>query len=172
MTTCSDLPDEGREAFETVDRLIAGPTYGRASVGGHDVYSMEANEIEVQIWEWSALDGVRVVQIDTKTAGGRLRVNLNDAPIWDGDPESDHVPGSYYRNVWEEQHVSEEIASTVLDFFEGGRDPGHFASLLIRTILAADPENAEAIGVGMPEWCRAVGLWRSDKEALRAAAGR
>lgn len=141
--------------------------------GAGEIVETSLDGIEVQIWQRSAFDGVRVVQIDTLTAGGRLRVNLNDAPIWDGDPEADQMPGSNYRNVWEDQHVSEEVASTVLDFFDGGRDPGHFAGLLIRTILAADPENAEAIGFGMPEWVRAVGLWKAGRrDVLLAAAGR
>lgn len=32
-------------------------------------------------------DNVRVVQIDTNTPG-RIRINLNDAAIWDGDPDT------------------------------------------------------------------------------------
>ena len=32
-------------------------------------------------------DGVPVVQLDTSDSG-RVRINLNDAPVWDGDPES------------------------------------------------------------------------------------
>lgn len=32
-----------------------------------------------------ASDGVPVVQIDEQGAAGRLRVNLNDGPVWDGD---------------------------------------------------------------------------------------
>lgn len=33
-------------------------------------------------------DGVAVVQLDTNGAG-RVRINVNDAPVWDGDPEAD-----------------------------------------------------------------------------------
>lgn len=129
--------------------------------------------ITVQVWEASAMDSVRVVQIDTEEGGGRIRVNLNDAPIWDGNPETDPVPGVNFAVDWPGVEVGEVIASTVLDFFEGGHDPGHFASLLIRTILAADPENAENIGIGMPEWCRAVGLWKAgERDQLLVAAGR
>lgn len=32
-------------------------------------------------------DGVPVFQIDTASDGGRLRINVNDAPVWDADPE-------------------------------------------------------------------------------------
>lgn len=39
-------------------------------------------------------DGVPVAEIDTGLIEGRLRINLNDAPIWDGDPETDERPGA------------------------------------------------------------------------------
>lgn len=47
-------------------------------------------------------DGIPVVQIDTEGMNprhgqDRIRVNLNDAPIWDGNPETDSVPGAYWR---------------------------------------------------------------------------
>lgn len=34
-------------------------------------------------------DGVTTVQIDTEKRVGRIRISLNDASIWDGDPEAD-----------------------------------------------------------------------------------
>lgn len=37
-----------------------------------------------------------VVQIDTGKATGRVRVNLNDAPIWDGSPDTDSSPGAFF----------------------------------------------------------------------------
>ncbi len=39
-------------------------------------------------------DGVPVVQVDSGTAP-RVRINLNDAPVWDGLPEHDERPGRY-----------------------------------------------------------------------------
>lgn len=42
--------------------------------------------ITAQAWR-SELDDVPVVQIDTEAGAGRMRVNLNEAPIYDGDPE-------------------------------------------------------------------------------------
>lgn len=51
--------------------------------------------IDVSVWK-SDHDGVDVVQIDTGTHEGRLRVNLNDAPVWDGDPAIDNYPGSHF----------------------------------------------------------------------------
>jgi hypothetical protein len=41
-------------------------------------------------------DGVPVVQIDTNEDTGRIRVNINDAPVWDGDPVTDQIPGANY----------------------------------------------------------------------------
>lgn len=32
-------------------------------------------------------DGVPVVQLDTDDEAGRFRINVNDAPVWDGDPD-------------------------------------------------------------------------------------
>lgn len=43
--------------------------------------------IEVNVYR-SRQDGALVIEIDTQDDTGDLRVNLNDAPIWDGDPES------------------------------------------------------------------------------------
>lgn len=137
------------------------------------VVDHEYTGIAVQIWPRSALgDGAMVVQIDTSAAAsGRLRVNLNDAPIWDGDAEREDWPGGDFAIDWPGVHVSEEVARTVLDFFDG-RGAGRFASLLIQTILAADDEHTEALGLGLREWVRAVHLWKSDKSVLLELAGR
>lgn len=37
----------------------------------------------------SDVDGVPVIQVDTNPGSGRLRVNLNDGTLWDGDPDTD-----------------------------------------------------------------------------------
>lgn len=37
-------------------------------------------------------DGALVVQVDTGADTGRVRVNVNDAPVWDADPETG-LPG-------------------------------------------------------------------------------
>lgn len=54
-------------------------------------------EVQVGVWT-SDLDGVTVVQIDTG-ASGRLRINLNDADVWDGDPDADEQPGRHHSSV-------------------------------------------------------------------------
>lgn len=44
----------------------------------------------------SDMDGTTVLQVDTSD-GGRIRINLNDAPIWDGDPNTDERPGAHFK---------------------------------------------------------------------------
>lgn len=55
------------------------------------------NRYEVAMW--LGPDGVPVVQIDTPSRSDdeRVRVNLNDAPIWDGYPARDELPDSEFR---------------------------------------------------------------------------
>lgn len=50
-------------------------------------------EVDVGI---SETDGTHLVQIDTADNTGRVRVFINDGTIYDGDPETDEPPGSYY----------------------------------------------------------------------------
>lgn len=65
----------------------------------HSAY--EAREVVVGIWpaspelEDNDPEAV-VVQIDTGENTGRIRINLNDAPVWDGDPSTDEQPGSLF----------------------------------------------------------------------------
>lgn len=60
-------------------------------------------DIEVGIWPAHpsmSEDGgphAIVVQIDTGSATGRIRINLNDAAVWDGDPDLDSHPGAYFK---------------------------------------------------------------------------
>jgi hypothetical protein len=41
-------------------------------------------------------DGALVIQVDTNGSDGRVRINLNDAPVWDGDPEVGPIQGDVY----------------------------------------------------------------------------
>lgn len=52
------------------------------------------NGAEIMVAAWRGCDGVPVVQIDTDATvhTGRVRINLNDAPVWDGDPEGEPSP--------------------------------------------------------------------------------
>ena len=59
------------------------------------VVDAEIVEPDFEISTWFADDNTPVVQIDTQRIEGRLRINLNDAPIFDGDPETEEPPGGY-----------------------------------------------------------------------------
>lgn len=54
---------------------------------GAEPDSLPVDRIEVQTWT-SEIDGVPVVQIDTDDVG-RMRVYINDGPIYDQDPNKD-----------------------------------------------------------------------------------
>jgi hypothetical protein len=51
------------------------------------VTTEQLENLEVLTWV-SDDDGALVVQIDTSANAGRVRVNINDGAIWDGDPET------------------------------------------------------------------------------------
>jgi hypothetical protein len=67
--------------------------------------TLQNDERDLEVGVWSAhpdmaADGgpeAIVVQIDTGDATGRLRVNINDAAVWDGDPRTDQQPGAWFQ---------------------------------------------------------------------------
>lgn len=75
-------------ALDTINRVAAalpGPVIDAEVV---------TPDVEVNTWFWE--DNVPVVQIDTRRGDdSRLRINLNDGVVWDGNPETDERPGSY-----------------------------------------------------------------------------
>jgi hypothetical protein len=52
----------------------------------------EEAPIEVQVYR-SPLDAALVVQVDTDNETGVVRINLNDAAVWHGDPEKEEGQG-------------------------------------------------------------------------------
>ena len=48
----------------------------------------------VELSAWYGEDGELVVQVDTQVDTGRVRVNLNEGVLFDGDPELDPATGS------------------------------------------------------------------------------
>lgn len=141
---------------------------------GNDMLFVDpTTKLEIGVWPKSSLrDHASVVQIDTgQFEGQRLRVNLNDAPIWDGDPQTDERPGSKLEVDWPLVHVPETVAAAVWSYFEGGHRCSRFEVTLIHAFLAADNENRERLGFVFPAYGRAIGLWQSAKEELRALAG-
>lgn len=43
----------------------------------------------VEVAAWYGADGEMVVNVETQAGTGRVRVNLNEAVLFDGDPERD-----------------------------------------------------------------------------------
>lgn len=80
----------------------------------------EARGLEVGIWPAHpdmAADGgphAIVVQIDTGESTGRLRVNINDATVWDGDPQTDRRPGGWFHTEPSAEDHKGSIALTVI----------------------------------------------------------
>ena len=72
---------------------------------------------DVEVDTWFGEDDTPVVQIDTHRGHGRLRINLNDGVVWDGDPETDERPGKNAELVeWEQRALAQaETISRQLD---------------------------------------------------------
>lgn len=123
MKTTAEIADEAMKAFTLIDvdqgesadveeisarfireQIIAALDADRAQQPTSLLY--DSRDLEVAIWPAHpdmAADGgpeAIVVQIDTGDATGRIRVNLNDAPIWDGDTLTDDTPGAYFDPKW------------------------------------------------------------------------
>lgn len=67
-----------------------------------DVPSVGAT-IDIGVWV-SDLDGVPVVQIDTTDALGRIRINLNEAPVFDRDPDAQQST-----ERWDVHDIADEL---------------------------------------------------------------
>lgn len=75
----SDAQTKALSTIEKIANLIQAP---------------ESGIPEFEISTFYGVDNVPVVEIGTQNISGRLRINLNDAPIWDGDPDTDERPGA------------------------------------------------------------------------------
>lgn len=144
MTTCSDESVEGE---------------------------INAAGLNVQVWH-AAHDGVLVVQIDEEEHQERIRVNLNDAPIWDGNSEVDARPGSNIGVMPFDvigaarllPDISEEQAAHVLSFFgSGGYPAGSHIQHVLNAIATADPNHFRMLSTVYPEYCAAMVLARQSE---------
>ena len=59
-------------------------------------YSRDIGGPIVAVNVWVGHDGTTVVQVDTNSDTGRIRINLNDGILWDGNPDTDDSPGANY----------------------------------------------------------------------------
>lgn len=101
-------------------------------------------------------DGIPVIQVDTR-GSGRIRINLNDAAVWDGNPETDNAPGSYLTPetmgiLGEQQAVIAQHAATI--------------SRQLDTIRELEAKRAEAAATISQISAERAGAWR-DLEGFR-----
>lgn len=124
MKTTAEIADEQMKAFTLIDaeqfeddeesdpdveevsahyireQIIAALDADRAQRPTELLY--DSRDLHVAVWpahpdmRVAGTPEAIVVQIDTGAATGRIRVNLNDAPIWDGNPDTDSVPGAFF----------------------------------------------------------------------------
>lgn len=75
-------------ALDTLQRIAA-------QLPAEPIIDAEVVVPDVEVDTWFGEDNTPVVQIDTPLHHGRLRINLNDGVVWDGDPETDERPGAH-----------------------------------------------------------------------------
>lgn len=76
------------KALDTIQRIAA-------QLPVDPIIDAEVVVPDVEVDTWFGEDDTPVVQIDTHRGHGRLRINLNDGVVWDGDPETDERPGAH-----------------------------------------------------------------------------
>lgn len=94
----------------------------------------------------SDVDGAQVVQIDTSDATGRLRIYLNDATVWDDDPETGDPDG-------ELSALRAEVVQLTAALAERPAGPAAVLDLVVMD-LAGDDEAPETALVCPHPTCR------------------
>lgn len=97
------------ETLAEVAREHAADAHGAAIATGETVAPFApCDDVTPDVSTFRGVDGAWVVQIDTAESTGRVRVNVNDAAVWDQDPETG-----------EAFPLSGELAETVEPFAPG-----------------------------------------------------
>lgn len=124
MKTTAEIADEQMKAFTLIDAeqfeddQVSDPDVEEVSahyIREQIIAALDADRAQrttellhdsrdLHVAAWPAHPDMRVagapeaivVQIDTGKTAGRIRVNLNDAPIWDGNPDTDSAPGAFF----------------------------------------------------------------------------
>lgn len=98
------------KALDTIQRIAA-------QLPVDPIIDAEVVVPDVEVDTWFGDDDTPVVQIDTHRGHGRLRINLNDGVVWDGDPETDERPGKNAELIeWEQRALAQaETISRQLD---------------------------------------------------------
>lgn len=89
---------DGTDDWEGESRLNTEMLAGDPNTKGDDAILVTlGNGAQILVASWRGTDGVPVIQIDTAgdPGTGRLRINLNDGTVWDGDPNGDQTRASH-----------------------------------------------------------------------------
>lgn len=79
------------------DRFLAARAAAPVASGDVQSTNMDHGDpVTVEVWP-SAIDEATVVQVDSSEGVGRLRINVNDGAVYDGDPDSDDPPGRFFQ---------------------------------------------------------------------------
>lgn len=94
----AQIVDAQANALRTIDRISAALPEPIIPAEIEPVFDIEL---------FYGTDDVPVVEISTRRVPGRVRVNLNDGVIWDGDPEEDERPGKHAERLPHEQPATD-----------------------------------------------------------------
>ena len=142
-TRIADAQAKALSTIEKIANLIPAPE------------SAELPPFEISTYYGT--DNTPVVEIDTQLIEGRLRINLNDAPIWDGDPETDERPGA---NLLETDVREIRGATTIGATVTQDSNGRGFISVEAEI---DDPSEVELPTVGDPAF---TGPWQSMDETI------
>lgn len=135
-------------ALDTIQRIAAQlPT--------EPIIDAEVVVPDVEVDTWFGEDDTPVVQIDTHRGHGRLRINLNDGVVWDGDPETDERPGKNAELIeWEQRALAQ--AETISRQLDTIRDQAEKIEELVQTLKnrngEGDPADPGAHGGAIPRY--------------------
>lgn len=100
-----------------------------------DARSAELLNLTVDLFRGD--DGAAVVQVDTEPGTGRVRVNVNDAPVFDADPETGVTP--------DDSELSTTASPEPPNRFDGS---AYITAVVPRTeyrVMVTDPDTGESV---------------------------
>ena len=135
-------------ALDTIQRIAA-------QLPVDPIIDAEVVVPDVEVDTWFGEDDTPVVQIDTHRGHGRLRINLNDGVVWDGDPETDERPGKNAELIeWEQRALAQ--AETISRQLDTIRDQAEKIEELVQTLKnrngEGDPADPGAHGGAIPRY--------------------
>lgn len=136
--------------------------------------SENERDVTVAVWPSALGDDAIVVQVDTGSRTGRLRVNVNDAPVFDKNPEAPDerpVAGIASFDVVGASRilpdVSDAVAAHVLNFFgQGGYEAGSNRTHIMHAFATADTETFRLLSTVFPDYAACFVYARTSDEGI------